>query len=218
MHSVRVLYPERTEIVGKILCVGKNYAEHAKEMGCEPPKLPIIFLKPASSLCYTNQKIAYPKHSKEMHYEAELVLLIGKKIKEPSLQDAEDAIVAYAVGLDMTLRDLQNEFKLRGEPWTLSKVFDNSAVVSYFIPKGQYNFNPEDRIILKVNGVVKQNSQMKNMIFKPAEIVKFIADRMTLEPGDLIFTGTPEGVGKVEPGDTLEAYIENLTDLRAYIT
>lgn len=217
MKSVRILYPERMEQVGKILCVGKNYLEHAREMGSEPPKQPVIFMKPSSSLCYSDQRIPYPKHSKEMHYEAELVLLIGKTIKEPTEQEAEDAIAAYAVGLDMTLRDLQNELKLRGEPWTLSKVFDNSAVVSDFIPKGVYNLNPEDRIILKLNGEIRQNSQIKNMIFKPAEIVKFIADRMTLEAGDLIFTGTPEGVGKVEPGDTLEAYIENLTLLRAYI-
>ena len=200
-------------IVGKILCVGRNYSEHAKELGNEIPEFPIIFMKPTSTLIYDGDDILHPPYSNEMHHEVELVLLIGEKIKNPSLDEAENAIIGYAVGLDMTLRDLQNEYRKKGTPWTLAKGFDTCAVVSEFISKNDYVLKGDERIKLLKNGNIQQDSSVNKMIFSPADGVKYIAERMTLEPGDLIYTGTPEGVGKVEIEDTLISEITNIGKL-----
>ena len=213
MKEVKIKNSDKKYVVGKIVCVGKNYADHAKEMGGEVPKFPIIFLKPTSTLIYNGESIIHPNYSNEMHHEIELVLLIGKKIKNPTDQEAEDAIIGYGVGLDMTLRDLQTQFKNEGNPWTLAKGFDTCAVVSDFISKDEYNLSGNENIYLEVNGAVKQNSYVNKMIFSPKEVVKYIAERMTLEPGDLIYTGTPEGVGKVERGDAIKSRISNVAEL-----
>jgi 2-keto-4-pentenoate hydratase/2-oxohepta-3-ene-1,7-dioic acid hydratase in catechol pathway len=145
-----------------------------------------------------------------MHHEVELVLLIGKKIKDISLDEAEDAILAYAVGLDMTLRDLQNEYKKKGTPWTLAKGFDTCAVVSDFTLKADHELTGKEEITLLKNGNIQQNSTVDTMIFSPRYIVKYLAERMTLEPGDLIYTGTPQGVSKVERGDVLVSEIKGI--------
>jgi len=210
MKTVKLKDHEKEFSVGKILCVGRNYAEHARELGNEVPEFPIIFMKPPSTLIYDGDNILHPPYSKEMHHEVELVLLIGEKIKEPDLEEAENSIIGYAVGLDMTLRDLQNEFRKKGSPWTLAKGFDTCAVVSEFVPKTDYLLKGNEIISLRKNGNIRQNSSVDKMIFPPAEVVKYIAERMTLEPGDLIYTGTPEGVGKVEAGDTLISEISNI--------
>ncbi len=210
MKTVRIKNSDDKFSVGKIVCVGRNYAEHAKELGNEIPEFPLIFLKPASSLIFDKDNIVHPNFSNEMHNEVELVLLIGKTIKDANDQTAENAIAGYAVGLDMTLRDIQSEAKAKGHPWTTAKCFDTSAVVSGFILKSDYELTGNERIELKINGEVKQSSPLSQMIFSPVEIVKFISSRMTLEKGDLIFTGTPAGVGKVNVGDTLIANIENV--------
>lgn len=202
---------------GKIACVGRNYAEHAKELGNEVPEFPIIFLKPASSIIYGGDKIIYPDYSEDLQHEVELLLLIGKDVKNASLEDAEDAIYGYGVGLDMTLRDLQREYTKKGQPWTLAKCFDGAAVISEFILKENYKLTLEENISLSINGIVKQNAKLNTMIFKPAEIVKYISNKMMLEAGDIIFTGTPAGVGKVQKGDKLYAKIENVAELEAEI-
>ena len=197
----------------KIICIGRNYAEHAKELGNEIPKFPIIFLKPPSTLVNNGDSIVHPNYSNELHHEVELVLLIGKEVKNASLDEAENAIIGYGVGLDMTLRDLQNVFRKEGTPWTLAKSFDTCAVVSDFISNEDYKINGDEKIQLMVNGKLQQTSKINKMIFSPKEIVKFISERMTLEPGDLIYTGTPEGVSKVERGDVLKSSIENIAQL-----
>ncbi len=199
--------------VGKIVCVGRNYSEHAKELGNEVPEKPLVFLKPASALIFSGDKIRYPSFSNEMHHEVELVLLVGKKIKDANLKEAEDAIEAYGVGLDMTLRDIQTKLKEKGHPWTIAKGFDTSAVVSDFISKKEYTLTLNERIILSVNGVKRQDDLLNKMIFSPAEIVEYISSLMTLEEGDLIYTGTPAGVGKVIPEDKIHAEIEGLVFL-----
>ncbi len=199
--------------VGKIVCVGRNYSEHAKELGNEVPEKPLVFLKPASALIFSGDKIRYPSFSNEMHHEVELVLLVGKKIKDANLKEAEDAIEAYGVGLDMTLRDIQTKLKEKGHPWTIAKGFDTSAVVSDFISKKEYTLTLNERIVLSVNGVKRQDDLLNKMIFSPAEIVEYISSLMTLEEGDLIYTGTPAGVGKVIPGDKIHAEIEGLVFL-----
>lgn len=217
MKQVRLKNSDKEFTVNNIFCVGKNYLDHAKEMGGEVPEVPMIFSKPATTLIYDNDTITHPEHSEEMHHEVELVLLIGKQIKNVSKEEAEDAIIGYAVGLDMTLRDLQRKYKNAGHPWTLAKGFDNSAVVSEFISKDEYQISGEEEIIMLKNGKVQQKSTLDKMIFKPVEIVKFLSDRITLHPGDLIYTGTPEGVSRVERGDILISKITNISQLKNQI-
>lgn len=203
--------------VGKIVCVGRNYAEHAKELGNEIPEKPVLFLKPSSSLIFSNDKIVHPNYSDDMHHEVELVLLIGKDVSNVSIDEAENAIVGYAVGLDMTLRDVQNGLKAKGHPWTLAKCFDTSAVVSQIIPKEDYPFPFEEKLELYVNGELRQSCSLEKMIFKPSELVSYISLVMKLEEGDLIFTGTPAGVSKVNRGDKLNAKLGEIVELNTVV-
>lgn len=199
--------------VGKVVCVGRNYAEHARELGNEIPEKPVVFLKPNTSIIYSDEKIIYPDFSEEMHHEVELILLIGNKLKDADTKKAEDAISGYGVGLDMTLRDVQSELKKKGHPWTIAKGFDTSAVLSDFIFKKDYKLTLNEVISLSVNGTIKQRAKLNKMIFAPSKIVEYISSLMTLEEGDLIFTGTPSGVGKVVKGDKLLAEIEGIASL-----
>ena len=203
--------------IGKLVCVGRNYAAHAKELGNEVPEFPIIFLKPSSNIIYSGESVIHPTYSQDLQHEVELVLYIGETIKNANDEEAENAIRGYTVGLDMTLRDLQNEFRKKGDPWTLAKCFDTAAVLTEIVLKNDYLLRGDENISLSVNGITKQNTSIKNMIFSPVEIVKYISSRMTLEKGDLIFTGTPEGVSKVVPGDMIEAEIENIGNIKTNI-
>jgi len=196
--------------IGKIVCVGRNYAAHAKELGGEVPEFPIIFLKPASNVIYSGESVVHPTYSQDLQHEVELVLYIGETVKNANNEQAENAIQGYTVGLDMTLRDLQFEFKEKGDPWTLAKCFDTAAVLTDVVLKKDYQLRGDEIISLSVNGTTKQNTSIKNMIFSPVEIVKYISAKMTLEKGDLIFTGTPEGVSRVVPGDKIFAELENV--------
>ena len=171
------------------------------------------FLKPASAVIYSGGEIIYPDYGNELHHEVELVLLIGETVKNADKAQAEKAIIGYGVGLDMTLRDVQNELKKKGHPWTIAKCFDTSAVISDFVLKKDYQLKPDEKLELKVNGIVKQSDNLKSMIFNPAEIVEYISSVMTLEKGDLIFTGTPAGVSKVNRGDKLEAKLGEIAEL-----
>jgi 5-carboxymethyl-2-hydroxymuconate isomerase len=218
MRTIKIKNSSEKISIGKIVCVGRNYSAHAKELGNEVPKFPIIFLKPASNLIFSGENIIHPPYSNEMHHEVELVLLIGKTTKNADNIQAEQAIKGYTVGLDMTLRDIQNELKAKGHPWTLAKCFDGAAVISDFILSSEYRLSGKEKIELSVNNVKRQNSTLENMIFSPIEIVKYISSKMTLEQGDLIFTGTPAGVGKVERGDKIFANIESITKLETQIT
>lgn len=204
-------------IVGKIACVGKNYLEHAKELGDAVPEKPVIFLKPSSSIIFSGDKIVYPEFSKSLHYETELVLLIGKTGKKIPESDALNYIAGYTVGLDMTLRDLQSEAKKLGHPWTISKCFDTSTVLGEFTPANQVE-NPNSLDIkLWVNGELKQSDNTSNMIFSVEEIVEYLSYYFTLEEGDLVFTGTPKGVGEVKVGDKLVAEISNVGRLETEV-
>jgi len=203
--------------VGKIVCVGRNYALHIKELGHEFPDQPLFFLKPASAIIYSGEDVIYPSFSDLLHYETELVVLIGRTVKDVSESEAENAIAGFGVGFDMTLRDIQNEEIKKGNPWTVSKCFDTSAVISEFVPKEECNIKADTTIKLSVNGEIKQHAELGSMIFKPAQLISFISSRITLEEGDLIFTGTPEGVGPVQRGDILEAEITSVGKLKARI-
>jgi acylpyruvate hydrolase len=217
MKKVRIKNSNQELAVGKIVCVGRNYAEHAKELGNEVPEKPVVFLKPASAIVHSGEKIIHPTFSKDMHHEVELVLLIGKKVKDAKKTEAEDAIIGYGVGLDMTLRDIQNELQKKGHSWTIAKCFDTSAVVSDFILKSDYKLTLEEEISLSVNGQIRQKEKLNKMLFRPADIVEYISSLMTLEEGDLVYTGTPAGVGKVEVGDKLACEIQDISKLEVSV-
>ena len=217
MKTVRIKNSGEEFPIGKIVCVGRNYAEHVKELGNEVPEKPVLFLKPASALIYSGGKIIHPDFGNELHHEIELVLLIGETVRKANKAEAEKAVAGYGVGLDMTLRDVQDGLKKKGHPWTLAKCFDTSAVVSDFILKKDYQLKLNEKLELKVNGIVKQSDTLKSMIFNSSEIVEYISSVMTLEKGDLIFTGTPAGVSKVKRGDTLDAKLGEIVELNCKV-
>lgn len=217
MKKIRIKNSSNEFIVGKIVCVGRNYADHAKELGNEVEEKPVLFLKPSSAIIYSGENVLHPSFSNMLHHEVELLLLIGKNIKNGSEAESEEAIEGYGVGLDMTLRDLQNEFRKKGDPWTVSKCFDTSAVVSDFILKKDYRLNMNEEISLSVNGAVKQKEKLNKMLFGPVQLVQYISSLLTLEEGDLIFTGTPAGVGKVVPGDKISAKITNISEMECTV-
>lgn len=203
--------------INKIVCVGRNYVEHIHELGNEVPEKPVVFLKPNSAVIYSGDEIVYPDYSNDMHHEVELLLLIGKTIKNASLEEAEKAIIGYGLGLDMTLRDVQDELKKKGHPWEKSKCFDTSAVISEFILKNDYQLSLQEELLLKVNDEIRQKDILQKMIFKPAQIVEYLSSILTLEYGDIIFTGTPQGVSKVNRGDKLYAKLDNLLELHCVV-
>lgn len=217
MKTLKIKNRDEEIKVGKIVCVGRNYAAHAEEMGNQVLKFPLIFLKTSTCLISSGENIIHPNYSNDLHHEIELVLLIGEKVKNANDEEAENAIAGYAVGLDMTLRDIQAELKSKGHPWTLAKVFDTSAVISEIISKKDYKLKGNEKIFLNVNEQEKQSSTLDKMLFSSVEIVKFISSKMTLEEGDLIYTGTPSGVSNVVEGDRLNGGIEQIGKIEAVI-
>jgi len=217
MKKIKIRNTNKEFLVGKIACVGKNYLEHSKELGDEVPEKPVIFLKPSSSIIFSGEKILYPEFSKSLHYETELVLLIGKTGKKIKQKDAMDYIAGYTVGLDMTLRDLQTEAKKSGHPWTISKCFDTSTVLGEFVSASEIKNPDELEIKLWVNGELKQNDNTSNMIYSVEKIVEYLSYYFTLEEGDLVFTGTPKGVGEVKAGDKLIAEISGVGRLETEV-
>lgn len=217
MKKVKIKNSSKEYIIGKIICLGRNYVEHIIELGNIQSENPVIFLRPPSNVIYSGEKIVYPDYSSDMHHETELLLLIGKTIKNADSKQAEEAIIGYGVGLDMTLRDVQYQVKSKGHPWEISKCFDTSAVISDFILKNDYDLTLDEIITLRVNGEIRQNDPLNKMILKPVEAVMFISKYMTIEEGDIIFTGTPAGVSKVLPGDKLKAEITNIGELEVEV-
>ncbi len=200
----------------KIICIGRNYAEHAKELNNPLPKTPIFFLKPDSALMQKNQPFFYPDFSNDIHFETEIVLKINKVGKYIQKEFAHTYYNRIGIGIDFTARDLQNNCKEKGLPWEIAKAFDNSAPLGQFIAKSRFDDVNDINFSMNINGVERQNGNTKNMIFSPDYIISYISQFFTLKIGDLIFTGTPEGVGPIKIGDHLEASIEGqkLLDLR----
>ncbi len=205
MKSIRLQGSDKYIEVRKIFCLGKNYAEHAKEMHSEVPTTPIVFLKPSTAILTHGEDIVIPKISHEPHHEVELIVAIGREGKNITATHAYDYVLGYGIGLDMTLRDVQNEAKRKGNPWTVAKGFDTSAPVSDIIPKSNIPDPHKLTIQCSVNSTVRQQGSTGNMIFSVPAIIEYISSLFTLEPGDVIFTGTPEGVGPVHDGDRIVA-------------
>jgi 2-keto-4-pentenoate hydratase/2-oxohepta-3-ene-1,7-dioic acid hydratase in catechol pathway len=216
IYNFNEKYYEKVNI-GKVVCLARTYKKHAQEMNTEVTKDPLLFLKPASSIIFNDESIIIPKMSNFLHHEVELGIVIGKKCKNIKQEEALDYVLGYLIALDITARDIQSEAKKNGWPWTISKGFDTFAPISEVVLKENVS-NPNNLdISLKVNGKMKQNSNTKNMIYSVESIIKFISNIMTLERGDLIITGTPEGVGKIVEGDLLEAYLGDLCSLKVNV-
>ena len=203
--------------VGKLLCIGRNYADHAAEMNREAPDEPMVFLKPTSALIRTGGTVELPPQSQDVHHEVELVAVIGKEGKNISRDGVLDHVAAYAVGLDMTARDLQATAKEQRHPWSVAKGFDTFAPLGPLTSAAAVE-DPQDlRIRLSVNGEVRQNASTRRLLFPVGELVQYCSQIFTLSPGDLLYTGTPSGVGPVADGDELEATATGLKPLRVSV-
>jgi fumarylpyruvate hydrolase len=215
--SVPVLGQPSRFPVHRIYCVGRNYEEHAKEMGFTGREPPFFFLKPTDSLVVVEEgqtgQMPYPSLTQNFHHEIELVVAIGKGGRNIKAADAAQHIYGYAVGLDMTRRDLQNEMKKQGRPWCIGKAFDHSAPIGPITPIGQAGDVNHAEISLQVNGADRQRSSVAKLIWTVAETIEHLSAAWELQPGDLIYTGTPEGVAAVVSGDRLVGQIDGLTSL-----
>ncbi|PZP32929.1 MAG: fumarylacetoacetase [Roseateles depolymerans] len=200
--------------VSRIFCVGRNYADHAREMGSDPTREPpFYFTKPASALTPSGATVPYPTQTQNYHYEMELVLAIGAPVFKVTPDAARAAIWGYATGLDMTRRDLQAAAKAAGKPWDTAKGFDQSAILGEIVRVSELGLLEKGAITLSVNGVEKQHGDLADMIWNQAEIVSNLSQLYHLQPGDLIYTGTPAGVGAVLPGDVLKGHIDGLGEI-----
>jgi len=193
----------------KILCVGKNYAAHIEEMNSERPDEPVIFTKPETALLLNNAPFYYPDFSKEIHYEVELVLKINRNGKYIEPHFAYKYYDEIGIGIDFTARDLQNKAKDKGLPWALAKGFNGSAPISKFVPKNKFKNLKNINFGLRLDGEIKQQGNTSLMLFDFDVIISYISRFIWLKEGDIIFTGTPKGVGPVQIGNKLEAYIED---------
>ncbi|WP_295655636.1 fumarylacetoacetate hydrolase family protein [uncultured Mucilaginibacter sp.] len=201
----------------KIIAIGRNYAEHAKELNNPVPTVPVIFMKPDTALLKDNKPFYHPDFSQDVHHEIEIVLKVCKEGKNISEKFAANYYDELALGIDFTARDIQSRHKEKGLPWELAKAFDNSAPVSNFIPKDKFADLYKLNFHLDINGETRQQGSTTDLLFSFEKIIAFVSGYITLKKGDLIFTGTPPGVSKVSIGDHLEGYLENEKLLDFYI-
>ena len=207
--------------VHRIYCVGRNYAEHAVEMGFTGREPPFFFMKPADAIVAVPEgstgEMSYPTLTNNLHHEIELVVAIGKGGSHIAAADAPAHIWGYAVGLDMTRRDLQGEMKKQGRPWCIGKAFDQSAPIGPIVPKAQTGELLSGAITLAVNGTIRQRGDLKELIWSVNETIEQLSAAWALQPGDLIFTGTPAGVGAVQRGDVMEGAVAGLGSLKVAV-
>ena len=219
--SVPVLGSDSQFPVHRIYCVGRNYEDHAKEMGFSGREPPFFFMKPADAVLVIaagqSATLPYPSLTKNLHHEIELVVAIGKGGKNIKAAEALQHIFGYAVGLDMTRRDLQTEMKKQGRPWCIGKGFDHSAPIGPITPIAAAGDITQAEISLQVNGEDRQRSQISKLIWSIAETIEHLSDAWELQPGDLIYTGTPEGVGAVVTGDTLTGAVTGLESIQLQV-
>ena len=190
----------------KIICIGRNYAEHAKELNNPLPTKPVVFLKPAPALLVNRKPLYYPEFTQDLHYELEVVLKVAKNGRHVQPAFAADYYREIALGIDFTARDLQQECKEKGQPWEIAKAFDGSAVLSPFVPVSSVNRQAIE-FELRKNGKAVQHGNTQNLIFSFEEIIVYVSRFFKLQMGDLIYTGTPAGVGPVQVGDKLDGYL-----------
>ncbi len=211
MHTVKL--NGRDIPVGKIVCIGRNYAEHIKELGNTTSEKPVIFIKPANTIVPSGGVIVIPDYSNNCHHEIELAILIGKEAKSDTAEEALDHVTGYAVALDLTLRDVQSAQKEKGLPWEIAKAFDTSCPLSDFVSADQVTDPQQLQLKLTVNGEVRQEGNSSDMMRTTAQLIAVVSTYFTLEEGDVLLTGTPAGVGRICSGDQLEASIEQIGTL-----
>jgi 2-keto-4-pentenoate hydratase/2-oxohepta-3-ene-1,7-dioic acid hydratase in catechol pathway len=193
----------------KIIAIGRNYQEHAKELNNPIPTEPVVFLKPDTALLKEGKAFYHPDFSNDIHFEVELIIKIGKEGKHITTKFARNYIESIGLGIDFTARDLQQKCKEKGLPWEIAKAFDHSAPIGEFIPLNEIPDLNAIQFSLKQNQIIVQNGNSADMIFSFDDIISYVSQRFTLKKGDLIFTGTPAGVGKINIGDLLEGYISD---------
>jgi fumarylpyruvate hydrolase len=216
--SLPVVGDTRRFAVNRIYCVGRNYADHAREMGHDPDREPpFFFMKPANSIVADGKDMQYPNLSNDVHHEIEMVVAIGKGGANISADKALEHVYGYGVGLDMTRRDLQGEAKKMGRPWDTGKAFDQSAPCAAITPATLCGHLNKGTVKLMVNGEVRQEGDLNQLIWNIPDTIAYLSTLFTLESGDLIMSGTPAGVGPVKKGDVLEGTVEGLTPLKIKI-
>jgi len=215
MHTVKL--DGRDIPVGKVVCIGRNYAEHIKELGNQTPDKPVIFIKPASAILPSGGTIVIPNYADDCHHEIELAVLIGKSAKNVTAAEAPGYVSGYAVALDLTLRDVQSAQKSKGLPWEIAKAFDTSCPISDFVPAGQVTDPQNLQLKLTVSGEVRQDGNTRDMMRSIAELIAAASSYFTMEEGDILLTGTPSGVGRIASGDQLEASIEQVGKLNVAV-
>ena len=213
VRGIKKLFPVR-----RIYCVGRNYAAHAIEMGSDPTREPpFFFQKNPDNVVINNQPFPYPDCSTNVHHEIELVVAMGKGGKNIPIANALEYVYGYAVGIDMTRRELQEQAKKTGRPWEIGKAFEHSAPISEIVAASDIGHPEKGLISIKVNGEVKQSSDLDKMIWKVPEMVAYLSELFELQAGDLIMSGTPEGVGPVVRGDVMEGYVEGVGTIKALV-
>ena len=218
VNSIPVEGDSRRFPVNRIYCVGRNYADHAREMGHDPDREPpFFFMKPATSIVTDGKDMQYPSLTQDLHHEIEMVVAIGIGGSNIAPADALNHVWGYGVGLDMTRRDLQGAAKKMGRPWDTGKAFDESAPCSSLVPVSQCGHLAKGLINLKVNGVIKQEGDLAMMIWNVPDTIAYLSTLFALEPGDLIFSGTPAGVAAVKKGDVLEGFVAGLPILKTRV-
>lgn len=204
--------------VHRIFCVGRNYAAHAAEMGHEVDReAPFYFTKPASAIVLSGTETPYAPGTEDLHHEIELVIAIGDPAFRVSVEDAPSSIFGYAVGVDMTRRDLQQQARVKGRPWDFGKAFENSAIISEITRAAEFGEIGPQRIWLKVGGETKQDQKLSDLVWSVPEVVSHLSGYYHLQPGDLIYTGTPSGVGPVQPGDVVTGGVDGLAPIELKI-
>ncbi|MCB1714510.1 MAG: fumarylacetoacetate hydrolase family protein [Candidatus Competibacteraceae bacterium] len=205
--------------VHRIYCVGRNYAAHAVEMGHDPTREdPFFFQKNPDTLVLSGGEFPYPDKSSDVHHEIELVLALGKGGKDIPLEQALDHVYGYAVGIDMTRRDLQGVMKKMGRPWEIGKAFEHSAPCSEIVPASSSGHPDQGRIWLEINGELRQEGDLNQLIWKIPEMITYLSGLFTLQAGDLIYTGTPSGVGPVNRGDKLSGGVAGIGEISITVT
>lgn len=202
---------------GKVVCVGRNYAEHAKELNNPVPDKPILFLKPATALQSFDVPVRWPLELGACHHELEVSVLIGKRASKVAAAEVSDYIAGVGLGLDLTLRELQNQLKAKGHPWELAKAFDGSCPLSAFVNPDQFTDLNTVKLQLRINGQVRQQGCTSDMLTPIAALVSYISQYFTLEPGDVILTGTPAGVGPLCSGDQLSMVLDERFEFSARV-
>jgi len=209
VHGSDALFP-----VHRIYCVGQNYAAHAREMGADPEReAPFYFMKPADAVIASGATIPYPPRTADLQHEIELVVALGRGGRDVPVADALSLVFGYAAGVDLTRRDLQAEAKRRGRPWETAKACDGSAPVSPIRRAADIGHPRHGRIWLEVNGELRQDGDLRDMVWNVAEAIAELSTYFTLAPGDLLFTGTPAGVGPLAPGDTVRGGVAGIAEL-----